>query len=263
MIRIVLVRPQGPRNVGSVLRAALNFGPAELVVVRPVKPSLLRHPDFEQMSHGVEDVAARIRVVDDLPEALADAHASFGFTARARDHRRLVDWREARPAILERASLTDECTALVFGSEENGLTTAETEPLGELVRMPTSDEHTSINLAVSVAIVLSTLFFAEAPSAAADGSTPVNGADRRFLTAKLVDVLGSKARSEPARRDIVAAVERLFSRAFLESRDARAWHLLANALGEGGTPEDYGLQPVEPGRRRRDARPESERGARP
>ena len=242
MKRIVLVRPQGPRNVGSILRLVANFGPAELVVVNPPKPSLLRHPDFEQMSHGVEDIASRVRVVSDLNEALDDVTASFGFTARARDHRVLRDWREVRDAVVERAQAPGETTALVFGSEENGLTGEETEPLHELVRMPTSDEHTSINLAMSVGIVLSTIFFADAPSAGSDGATPLPGAARRFLTERLKDALGERATSAPARRDLVQSIERVFLRTPLETRDARAWHLLARALGNRKTPLDFGLE---------------------
>lgn len=239
--RVVLVRPAGPRNVGSALRATLNFGPAELVCVAPPRPSLLLHPDFEQMAHGVEDMARRVRVVDTLAEALADVTTSVGFTARGRDHRRLVDWREARADLARRCGDGRERVALVFGSEESGLTREETAPLQELVRIPTSEEHGSVNLATTVAIVLSTLFLEDAPSAAADASTPLPGADRAFLVERLKDVLGSHTRTEPARRDLVASIERVFSRAALETRDARAWHLLVRALGGDARPEDYGL----------------------
>ena len=114
MKRIVLVRPQGPRNVGSILRVVDNFGPAELVLVKPDKPSLLIHPDFEQMSHGVERIVEKIRVVDDLPSALSDCTGSYGFTARARDHRALRDWRDATHELVRRTS-SEERIALVFG----------------------------------------------------------------------------------------------------------------------------------------------------
>ena len=134
--------------------------------------------------------------------------------------------------------------ALVFGSEETGLTKQETVPLQELVRIPTSDEHGSINLATTVALVLSTIFLSDAPSAQADASTPLPGADRQFLLERLKDVLGSKTRTAPAKRDLVASVERIFSRAALETRDARAWHLLVRALGGNARPQDYGLEPL-------------------
>ena len=102
MKRAVLVRPEGPRNVGMALRAAANFGPLELVVVGPVSPSLLVHPEFEQMAHGVEDMAERVRICASLDEALADVTWSVGFTARARGHWKLRDWRDARAEVAAR-----------------------------------------------------------------------------------------------------------------------------------------------------------------
>src|SRR4029079_3426686 len=102
MKRIVLVRPSGPRNVGMILRAAANFGPCEVVLVAPERPSLLLHPDFEQMSHGVESPRELYRIVATLEEALADATHSIGFTARARDRRNRVDWRGDRERLAAR-----------------------------------------------------------------------------------------------------------------------------------------------------------------
>ena len=243
MKRVVLVRPSGPRNVGSILRATANFGPAELVLVRPTRPALLLHPDFEQMAHGVPDLAERVRVVDSLDEALADVTTSFGFTVRVRDHRALEDWRDVRGGMAHRAASPDECVALVFGNEETGLTGAETDPLHRLVRMAVSGEHRSINLAMAATIALSTLHFEQAPSAAAEGSTPLPGKDRAFLTEVLKESLGSLTTSAPARRDLVASIERVFARAPLETRDARAWHLLARAIGADRRPQDFGLPP--------------------
>src|SRR5262245_37287786 len=187
MKRVVLVRTAGPRNAGSVLRVCANFGPCELVLVRPEKRSILVHPDFQQMAHGVEGPASRVKVVATLAEALADCTASVGFTARPRDHRELVDWRAAHTSIVERAARHGEKLALVFGNEETGLNAEETEPLGELVRIPTSDEHGSLNLAMAVGIVLATLFLDRAPenAAAHQNAIPLPGADRAFLVERL------------------------------------------------------------------------------
>ncbi len=233
MKRVVLCRPLGPRNVGSVLRVALNFDLGEIVLVAPPKRSLLIHPDFVQMSHGVADVERRIRVVATLDEALADCTGAVGFTARKRGHSRLDDWRDARDGIAERAGHPDELLALVFGSEEGGLTKDEADRLHQLVRIPTGEEHTSLNLAMSVGIVLSTIFFAgHELTAAADSRTPIKGKDREFLTNRARRVLGEAALTDAARRDIVEMVDRVFPRAPLETRDARAWHLLFRAMGD-------------------------------
>lgn len=248
MKRVVLVRPAGPRNVGSVLRVAANFGPCELWLVRPERPSILVHPDFEQMSHGVEDVAAKVRVAASLGEALAECTASVGFTARARDHRELVDWREVRGALAARAAEPGMRLALVFGNEETGLSAAETAPLGELVRIPTSAEHGSLNLAMAVGLVLSTLFLdqPELESVRHQNAVPLPGGERQFLVQRLKEALGPIPWTESARRDVQASIERVFARAPLETRDARAWHMLARALGNEKTPADYGLALDEP-----------------
>ncbi len=241
MKRVVLVRPQGPRNVGSVLRAALNFGPTELVLVRPERPALLLHPDFTQMAHGVDDLPRRVRIVSALEEALAEATASYGFTARVRDHRSLVDWRDLRDELALRCASPAERVALAFGNEESGLSGEETAHLGTLVRIPTSDEHGSINLAMAVGIVLSTVYLAGAPSADERRTTPVSGAERRFLIERLKEALGPCCTSAPARRDLLSSIERVFARAELETRDARAWHLLARALAGERSPADFGI----------------------
>ena len=241
MRRVVLCRPQGPRNVGSILRLVANFGPAELYLVRPEKPSLLVHPDFVQMSHGVENVRSRVRVVDHIEEALKEVTTSYGFTARARDQRSLRDWRSVCGELSEKAHAKSELVAFVFGSEESGLSGVEAEPLHHLVRMPTSEEHGSLNLAMAVGICLSTVFFERAPSAHAKASSLASGADRAFLSERLKEVLGKQTTSAAARRDLCASIERIFVRAPLATRDARAWHLLARALGGKRRPSDYGL----------------------
>jgi TrmH family RNA methyltransferase len=241
MKRVVLVRPQGPRNVGSVLRAALNFGPTELVLVRPERPALLLHPDFTQMAHGVDDLARRVRIVGSLAGALAETSVSFGFTARARDHRTIADWRDVQGEIARRSAAPGERVALVFGSEESGLSGAETDALQTLVKIPTSEEHGSLNLAMAVGIVLSTIYLAAAPAAEDRRTTPVSGAERRFLIERLKEALGPCCTSAPARRDLAASIERVFLRAELETRDARAWHLLARALGGERVPLDFGI----------------------
>ena len=241
MTRVVLCRPGGPRNVGSILRVAANFGPVDVFIVGPIKPSLLIHPDFEQMAHGVPGMAERIRVVETVDEALAGTTASYGFTARTRDHRAVRDWCEVRPEMVRRASASEEQVALVFGSEESGLSGAECAPLHELVRMSTSEEHGSLNLAMCVGIVLSTLFYADAEDASSDGSTPLPQEARKFLIARLQDALGKLTLSDPARRDLVASIERVFARSPLETRDGRAWHLLARAVDGEKAPSDYGL----------------------
>jgi TrmH family RNA methyltransferase len=244
MKRVVLVRPTGPRNVGMVMRSVANFGPAELWLVSPEKPSILIHPDFEQMSHGVENVRERIRVVDSLEEALAECTSSVGFTARVRGERWRADWRAFADDVRGDANAADRTLALVFGSEWNGLTSEELALVQHACRLPTSAEHTSINLAVAASIVLYSLFEGRGSEKHEGGARMLSFAEREFLKQHLIDVLAGKiAQSELAATEIRDSIERVFSRAPLESGDARAWHKLLRALGSDAKPAELGLEP--------------------
>ena len=158
MRKIVLVRPEGPRNVGMVLRTATNFGSINVVLVDPRRPSMLKHPDFEQMSHGVANIEERVQIVDSLETALADCTHAVGFTARPRVQRPFHDWRVAAPEVAEKCNAEDHMVGLVFGNEVEGLAQVETDLCHELVHIRTSGEHTSLNLSMAVGIALYATF---------------------------------------------------------------------------------------------------------
>lgn len=243
MKRVVLVRPNGPRNVGSVLRVAANFGPCDVVLVAPERPSILVHPDFEQMAHGVPGFRERARVVATLGEALADTTWSIAFSGRSHEHRTRVDWRELQGSVSERANEPSQLVALVFGNEMAGLASDEVGLCNQISSFATSAEHTSLNLAMAVGIALSDLFVARAPKRRERGMKGLSGTGREYLKANLKHVFGGKvARSADARRSILESIERVFSRAELEDRDARAWHLMCRALGSELTPKDIGVK---------------------
>lgn len=253
MKRVVLCRPEGPRNVGMILRATRNFGPCELFLVAPERPSILVHPEFEQMSHGAEEARGDVRVVDTLAEALADASYAVGFSARVRGKRKRRDWRAAAEDLRAIGDDESERLALVFGNEVTGLTVEETDRCQEVVHVRTSREHTSLNLAVCVVVALSSLFTGTRVHAREPGGSMLDGRGRAFLIARLKEVFVERVALTPsAAADIDAMIDRVFARAPLENRDARAFHLILRALGSGLSPVDLGLVLHEKdGRRRR------------
>ena len=235
------------------MRACANFGAADLVLVAPQKASMLVHPEFEQMAHGVQDMREKIRVVATLPEAIAGTTRSVGFTARARGQRKRKDWRVVSSEWRDACADPDQGVALVFGSEESGLTVQETDLLGDLCSLPTAEEHTSLNLALAVGLVLYTLFQGKGVHIREKGPVLAERESAEYLKARLKDVLGRVALSEEASRDIIASVERIFTRAPIESRDARAWHKILQAIDGDRPPSDLGIAPMSRDARRRRA----------
>ena len=79
-IRIVLVRPTHPGNVGATARAMKNMALRSLYLIEPEKfPS----PEATDRAAGADDVLESAVICASLDEALKDCHLVIGTTARA------------------------------------------------------------------------------------------------------------------------------------------------------------------------------------
>lgn len=156
-IRIVLVEPAGPLNVGSVARVMKNMGLHQLILVNPQCDYL--GEEARLMAVRAADILENARVVESLPEALVGCTRAIATTG---DDRPIATKREdpadALPWLLEAPS------ALIFGREDCGLTNAELNYAQRLIRIPSSDAYTSLNLAQAVAVCCYELYRKEDPS---------------------------------------------------------------------------------------------------
>jgi len=148
-IRIVLVSPTHPGNIGATARAMKTMGIKQLYLVKPK-----RFPDpqaDERAAHAV-DILANAKVVETLPQALQGCTLAYGTSARSR----ALPWplQDVRPAA---AQAVQEAVvakiAFVFGREHAGLTNEELELCQRQILIPTSPDYSSLNLAAAVQIV--------------------------------------------------------------------------------------------------------------
>jgi|HubBroStandDraft_1064217.scaffolds.fasta_scaffold05828_5 TrmH family RNA methyltransferase len=148
-IRIVLVAPSHPGNIGAAARAMKNMGLDELVLVNPKQ-----FPDAEATARasGADDVLAAARVVPTLAQALAGCGFVAATTSRDRDqYFRVVDVRAAAARIV--AESRRGPAAVVFGAERTGLTNEELQSAHALIRIPASTLYPSLNLGMAVQLV--------------------------------------------------------------------------------------------------------------
>ena len=163
-IRIVLVAPSHPGNIGAAARAMKNMALDELVLVNPKQ-----FPDAEATARasGADDVLAAARVVPTLAQALAGCGFVAATTSRDRDqYFRTLDVRDAAARIV--AESRRGPAAVVFGAERTGLTNEELETAHALIRIPASAVYPSLNLSMAVQLVTYELYRARgaAPPAA-------------------------------------------------------------------------------------------------
>ncbi len=159
-IRIVLVEPSHPGNIGATARAMKNMALEELVLVRPRQ---FPHSEATARASGADDVLARARIVDSIGAAVADCGFIAATTSRDRDPNiRLVDVREAAARLVSEAQTRP--AAVLFGAERTGLTNTDIEAAHCLIRIPANREYLSLNLSMAVQLVAYELFRARGAS---------------------------------------------------------------------------------------------------
>ena len=220
-IRIVLVAPSHPGNIGAAARAMKNMALGSLVLVRPRQ---FPHPEASARASGADDVLAGARVVDSLAEALAGCGFIAATTARDRDqYFRVADVRAAAARIVVEARRSP--AAVLFGSERTGLTNEELEMAHVLLRIPAAAAYPSLNLAMAVQLVAYELY--RAGGAAAVRSAPLaaplaTAQELEQLYAHFAQVLQEidfRDRTESGTH-LMSRIRRLLQRAELDHNEA-------------------------------------------
>ena len=149
-IRVVLVEPTHPGNIGAVARAMGNMGVNQLVLVNPAEfPS----PVASARASGADWILENSKICSSLDEALADCTLVFGTTARKRS----IEWPSLDPwaaMMSARERIQDTPVAIVFGRESSGLKNEEMDRCHHLVRIPVNEEFSSLNLGSAVTVML-------------------------------------------------------------------------------------------------------------
>lgn len=221
MLRVVLVAPRNPLNIGAAARAMSNFGFTELRLVNPYNVAYLEAKSAVNAGYVLENA----REYATLAEAVADCSLVVGTTSighRELQHplRRL----EYGGRIIRKQVASSE-VALLFGSEKFGLGNEDMSHCHWLMRIPTRDEHGSMNLGQSVAICLYELVRSAAKaSAAPEERTLAKGEDIERFTAMLLELLEKSGYvHDRVASSTVMKTRRLVRRLNLSAHDAEIW----------------------------------------
>jgi tRNA/rRNA methyltransferase len=180
-LKVVLVSPRNPLNIGAAARAMANFGFSRLAVVAPYAPhwrearSAVGAP--EQLEAAVECAT--------LADAVADCTlvVATGTLTYRKPEQKVVSLPDLAP-ILKTETDRGGRVALVFGPEKHGLTKDDLSYCHLLVEIPTDPSQPSMNLGQAVAVCLYELALRAfppaqpAPSAAAEPAAAVAEASR-------------------------------------------------------------------------------------
>lgn len=149
-IHVVLVNTSHPGNIGAAARAMKNMGLRHLTLVAP--------QDFPSdtarwRAVSAADIVDNARVVDSLPEAIADSVLVMAASARSRSMPwPMVDPRECARQVVREAKGGQ--VSLVFGREDTGLSNEELKLCNYHVQIPADPDYSSLNLAAAAMVIL-------------------------------------------------------------------------------------------------------------
>jgi tRNA/rRNA methyltransferase len=236
---VVLVSTRNPLNLGAAARAMSNFGFFDLRVVNPYEAAFRE----ARSAVGASEVLNKAREYGSVAEAVVDCSLVVGTTSA--DRRELQHPLRSldQAGNLIRKQLQRGRAALLFGSEKRGLSNLDLSHCHWLLRIPTRQEHGSMNLGQAVAVCLYELARETQPlrrkgkasrakreslSAAGprnkpelEGTTLATGAALERITAMLLDVLrasGYLDQGAPSAAD--EKVRRMVRRLKLSAADA-------------------------------------------
>ncbi len=218
-IRIVLVEPSHPGNIGAVARAMKNMALDQLVLVNPKQ---FPHSEATARASGADDVLTNARIVSSVREALDGCGFVAATTSRDRDqYFRVADVRDAAERLVAESRRTP--AAVLFGAERTGLTNEDLEASHVLIRIPANEAYLSLNLAMAVQLVAYEIFRAKgvkvetAPGAAAMAAP--EDMERMYVhLAEVLEEIDFRDRT-PGGTNLMSRIRRFMQRAELDKNE--------------------------------------------
>ena len=169
-LSVVLVSPRNTLNIGAVARAMSNFGALDLRVAN------IFYKNFRAASSAVgpsAELLREARELDTVAEAVEDAQLVVGTTgAPDRPFLQPLERLEVGAKRMRAALDQGQRVALLFGSEKFGLSNDDMSHCHLLMRIPTREQHPSMNLGQAAALCLYELARMDGTTAEAQESTP-------------------------------------------------------------------------------------------
>ncbi len=221
-LRIVLVAPRNPLNIGAAARAMSNFGFTQMRLVNPYEVA------FKEARSAVHSqyILENAEVFATVGEAVGDCSMVVGTTAGWRRDLQLPLYRlEPAGELLREHLKAEKPAALLFGSEKFGLSNEDMSYCQWLLRIPSREEHGSMNLGQAVAICLYELRRDAAAAAQRLEEMPTASAeDFERITALLLDLLDRSGYLNPSTAESSELkLRRLVRRLGLPASDAVTW----------------------------------------
>ena len=145
-VHFILVKPQIGENIGSVARAIKNFNITKLRIINP----RCEWPNQKALatSVGAKDILKSTKIYNSFEKSIGDLDIVFATTSRIRKmNKRIISVIDLKKKINKKQKI-----GIVFGPEASGLSNDEISYADYIVKIPTNNKFSSLNLSHSAII---------------------------------------------------------------------------------------------------------------
>lgn len=218
-LRVVLVRTRNPLNIGAAARAMSNFGFPHLRVVNPYEVAFRE----ARSAVGAAKLLANAKKFENVADAIADCTLVVGTSSfRNREPQHPV-YRLDEGAAHIREALQRGKVGLLFGSEKVGLSNRDLSYCHWLMRIPTREQHSSMNLAQAVVVCLYELVRDAATAQEGEKVTPASALQLDRIVAQLADLLSRSGYLKSRSAGEQEKIRRMLRRLRFDDQDAELW----------------------------------------
>ena len=149
-VRIVMVGTTEPGNIGAAARAMKNMSLSRLFLVNPNN-----YPSAAATARAsdADDVLSSAVVCSSLEEALEGVHLVIGASARQRNIKwKQMDVLDTCKEIQNTLAKSKQQVAVIFGTENSGLTNEELDLCHILMTIPGNPDYFSLNVASAIQV---------------------------------------------------------------------------------------------------------------
>lgn len=220
MIKIVLLEPEHPGNIGSVARVMANFGHTHLVLINP-KCNHLSLEAIKFAKHGGNILkSAKVFETKDVKKILSKFHTVIATTSKLG-----TDYNVPRSPISpsqladKMPKKTGKKIALLFGRESKGLYNNEIDFADFTVTIPTNKKYPALNLSQSVGIILYEL--GKEKTNIASHITLATSTEKNQIQKMLNQIFNSLSWLRPSHRKTQEVIwKKIMGKSFLTKREA-------------------------------------------
>jgi len=229
---VVLIKPEHSGNIGSVARVMENFDFKNLVIFNPIESidEILSYETQGFAMHG-KDILFDAKIIEvknqenhmsEFKQFMKNFDYIIATTAQGKNYlniRRLAIFPEDLDLPVSVKPLN---IAIIFGKESRGLTNEEISLADILLRIPTSNNYSTLNLSHACGIVLYEIFKRINTINVGRGISPVLIADKedRSILLNIIEEIIEKLKIRSHKKEnVFFAFRNIFGRSLMSKKE--------------------------------------------